>query len=163
MLLEAARFSNNSRFCLALVLNRLRRQIKNTAITTSPRTKVPRAASRITSFLDSFIGIRLFSVGNSVVNLVVNSVVSLVVNLVVGLVVDVTSLVVFSTSVEVFVVSNSVYVKKFILRSGSNEIDALVMSEWKRCQRSNSCVGGVLGCQEFPPLYNLLSSYSHSK
>ena len=113
MLLEAARFSNSSKFCLALVLNRLRRQIKNTTITTSPRTKVPKAASRIISFLDSSIGMRLFSVGNSVVNLVVNSVVNLVVNLVVGSV-DVTSLVVFSTSVEVFVVSNSVCVKKFI-------------------------------------------------
>ena len=158
MLLEAARFSNNSKFCLALVLNRLRRQIKNTTITTSPRTKVPKAATRIISFLDSSIGMRLFSVGNSVVNLVVNSVVNLVVNLVV----DVTSLVVIS-SVEVLVVSNSVCVKKFIFRSGSNEIDALVMSEWKRCQRSNPCVGGVLGCREFPPLYNLASSYSHSR
>ena len=162
MLLEAARFSNNSKFCLALVLNRLRRQIKNIAITTSPRTKVPKAASRIISFLDSSIGMRLFSVGNSVVDSVVSLVVSLVVNLVVGSV-DVTSLVVFSTSVEVFVVSNSVCVKKFIFRSGSNKIDALVMSEWKRCQRSNPCVGGVLGCQEFPPLYNPLSSYSHSR
>ena len=161
MLLEAARFSNNSKFCLALVLNRLRRQIKNTTITTSPRTIVPKAATRIISFLDSSIGMRLFSVGNSLVNLDVNSVVNLVVNLLVGSV-DVTSLAVFS-SVEVFVVSNSVCVKKFIFRSGSNEIDALVMSEWKRCQRSNPCVGGVLGCQEFPPLYNPLSSYSHSR
>ena len=140
MLLEAARLSNSSRFCFALVLKRLFRQIKNIAITTSPRTKVPKAATRIISFLDSSIGMRLFSVGNSLVNLAVNSVVNLVVNLVVGLV-DVTSLVVFS-SVEVFVVSNSVCVKKFIFRSGSNEIDALVMSEWKRCQRSNPCVGG---------------------
>ena len=142
MLLEAARFSNNSKFCLALVLNRLRRQIKNTTITTSPRTKVPKAATRIISFLDSSIGIRLFSVVDSVVNSVVDSVVNSVVNLVVGSVVDVTSLVVIFSSVEVFVVSNSVYVKKFIFRSGSNEIDALVMSEWKRCQRSNPCVGG---------------------
>ena len=161
MLLEAARLSNNSRFCLALVLNRLFRQIKNIAITTSPRTKVPKAARRIISFLASSKGIRFFSVVESVVDSVVSLVVSLVVNLVVGLV-DVTSLVVFS-SVEVFVVSNSVYVKKFIFRSGSNVIDALVMSEWTRCQRSNACVGEVLGCREFPPLYKQLSSYSHSK
>ena len=160
MLLEAARLSNNSRFCLALVLNRLFRQIKNTAITTSPRTKVPKAAKRIISFLASSMGIRFFSVVDS---LVVNSVVNLmVVVTLVGSEVSVTSLVVV-TSVEVLVVSNSVCVKKFIFRSGSNEIDALVMSEWKRCQRSNPCVGGVLGCQEFPPLYNPLSSYSHSR
>ena len=111
MLLEAARLSNNSRFCLALVLNRLFRQIKNTAITTSPRTKVPKAAKRIISFLASSMGIRFFSVVDS---LVVNSVVNLmVVVTLVGSEVSVTSLVVV-TSVEVLVVSNSVYVKKFI-------------------------------------------------
>ena len=67
MLLEAARLSNSSRFCV--LLGFLRRQIQTIHIRNKPKMIVPKLARRIMSFFASSIGIStvVFSVVCSVV------------------------------------------------------------------------------------------------
>ena len=99
MLLEAARLSNSSRFCV--LFGFLRRQIQTIHIRNKPKMIVPKLARRIISFFASSIGI------STVVFSVVCSVVLIVSSVMVASEVDVTS------SVEVWV-NSSVDLKKFI-------------------------------------------------